>query len=148
MNKTTKMMKTQTFANPFTETLTVEVVSKSTKDDDKSIYYLEYNQFFKGFYNGNYQDVLLKLSPNANKLMTWIQVKIIAGEDIININRTKYMNDSNVGSINTVRESITELCVNKIITPTHVQGIYYINPAVFFKGSRIKKYPDNIKVVK
>ena len=80
--------------------------------------------------------------------MTWIQVKIIAGEDIININRTKYMNDSNVGSINTVRESITELCVNKIITPTHIQGIYYINPAVFFKGSRIKKYPDNIKVVK
>lgn len=92
----------------------------------------------------SYRKHIAKMSPNAKSLFLWLMYDITTGDEVIWINSIRYMKESSV-AINTFKKSITELCKAAVIYPIeNLQNMYWLNPRLFFKGSRVKKYPDNL----
>jgi hypothetical protein len=73
--------------------------------------------------------------------------EIDAGEDYLWINRERCLTENDI-SLNTYKKAIDELIKNGLITYTTVKDIYWINPNFFFHGDRVRKYKDNVKIVK
>lgn len=85
-----------------------------------------------------------KLSPRAKELLMWLFYEVKAGQDYLWLNRVRYMSENNISSPNTYRSALNELITNGFITRTVVNAVYWINPSIFFNGSRIAKYPMRI----
>lgn len=88
-----------------------------------------------------------KLSLRAKELLFWIIYTIEFSNDFIWINKVRYMKELNISSLTTYKEAIKELMKNGIIAVTIQKDVYWINPVVFFKGDRIKKYPEKVIIV-
>lgn len=85
--------------------------------------------------------VVSKLSLCGKGLYLWIMYEIETGNEALWINKVRYIEESGV-SLNTYKKSIDELVRHAIIAYTVVKEVYWINPAYFFSGDRIKMYPD------
>ena len=72
--------------------------------------------------------------------------RIKRNQDYIKIDKTAYLKENNINSINTYKAAIKELQINLIICPTIIKDHYFINPCIFFAGNRIKNYPENVVI--
>lgn len=85
--------------------------------------------------------VMEKLKPTAAKLYLWLIYDIDYALDYHQINKKRCMEEVGI-SLNTYKAAVIELKKAAIITETVEKDIYWINPSFFFKGDRIKKYPE------
>lgn len=92
-----------------------------------------------------------KLSNNAKSLFLHIIYRLEPGQDEVTLNIKNYMSENKINSINTVKSAISELHQNQIIHQTNQNAknhTIFINPNFFFSGSRIKAFPENLKIYK
>jgi hypothetical protein len=93
-----------------------------------------------------YRKLIALCSASAKSLYIHILHEVEYGSDYIEINVNRYMKENNVLSINTYKSGIQELSRYLIIYPSLIKGVYWINPRLFFAGSRVKKYPKNVVI--
>ncbi len=89
---------------------------------------------------------MVQLSPRAKDLLLWVMYEVKQGKDWIWLNKVRYMEENNIGSINTYRTALNDLIKKKYLGITVISDVYWINPDFFFNGNRIKSFPNNIKV--
>jgi hypothetical protein len=141
--------------NPFTEGLEIKVIKKSftvlnkfEKEDVKE-YELEAVPYTKVFeVTGNKKEVN-DLPVRCKEMYLWLIHTIKSGQDIVWIDRARYMAKMKIKSSNTYKEAVRVLCENLYMYPHANPGlrdVYWINPRFIFKGSRLHKYPDNLIV--
>jgi len=82
------------------------------------------------------------LSLRSKEMLLWIMGRLRSGDDIVVINRGRYMEELGITSLPTVRKAIKGLIDTGIIAKTNIRGVYYINAIYFFRGSRIRKWPE------
>lgn len=141
-------------SNPFVTNLKiiirkVPLVGQWRKDGDGVMLpaevEMEVDPVCKLYINPEHRKVVNKLSPRAIDLLVWICYSTEAGVDWLWINRKRYMAEREVKAYNTYKDAVRELVKNAFLQPTIYQGVYWINPLYFFNGSRINKYPKNVK---
>lgn len=108
----------------------------------------EAGNYCKVFIDAARRDMVAMLSARAKDLLLWFIYETETGKDWVWINKGKYMKDNGVKSINTYKSAIKELMSGGYISPTIYQNTFWINPYVFFNGSRLKKYPNNLIIKK
>lgn len=86
------------------------------------------------------------LSGLAKGLFLWLLYEVEYGRDYIDLKKDRYMFENGLKSEWSYRKGRNELIRYKIICPTVVRGVYWINPAYFFAGSRSKKYPSRVRM--
>lgn len=91
--------------------------------------------------------VVSALSGGAKSLLLWLMYEIASGKDYVWVNKQRYMKENGISSLNTYKDAIKQLAASLIITPTVYADVYWINPRVFFSGSRIAKYPQYVQEV-
>ena len=111
-------------------------------------YQMEKETVTKIYTNPLYRRHISSLSSRAKSLFLWIMYEIESGKDFIWINKSRYMEENNLSSINTYKESIIDLTVPNIICPTIYPDVYWINPRYFFSGNRMTKYKDHLILYK
>lgn len=148
--------------NPFTQKkiLQIEVsniIDKSafTRHQDGVLLHkvvtLEREPAAKVYQSPENRKIVSKLSNNAKSLFIHIIYRLEHGQDEVMLNLKNYMDENKIKSINTVKSALNELQQNQIIyqpTQTAKKQTIFINPNFFFSGSRIKAYPENIKLYK
>lgn len=106
---------------------------------------VEKTPFVRLYTTSQRRKILSKCSPQAKSLFLWILFEIEYGKDYLWINKDRYMEENYV-SLATYRRSIKELHRYNLIQPSVKKGIYWINPDFVFKGNRVEKYPNKVKV--
>ena len=86
------------------------------------------------------------LSVGGLRLYVWIIYTIKIKEDKYWLNTKKFMREMGV-TINTMKSAIKELIDKRIILPTSVKYVYFIDPKMIYRGSRLDEYEDKIEVV-
>jgi len=141
--------------NPFVNGLVIPVSSVSN-----GLYYsvdgmmlprdifVERKPFSKVYLTADDRKLVMMLSDRALRLFLWIIYELRAGSDSVLVNIDKYMKESNIKSINTYKQAISELERYCFVSHSLVKGVYFINPAFIFRGSRINRYSLNVIVKK
>jgi len=101
------------------------------------------------FYTGpSIRKTLCELSGSASILFIWILQSIEYGEDILKFNANRFLKETKM-STSTLQKAKEELIKNQIIAIKDAdKKSFWINPAIMFKGSRTKKYPDKVALYK
>ena len=142
--------------NPLTQNLKIivnKLEDKKTFENFNGIllhkqYYFERQRYTKIYIDPSNRKIIAMLSNNAIRLFYWLSFEIENNKDYIKINKCRYLKENNIKSVNTYKKALTELQINLIICASPVKDVYFINPAIFFNGNRIKQYPNNIKIYK
>ena len=143
--------------NPFIASLSIEtgrkIIDYSTYMNNKSVYdknkdipmmFLERANKVSLYTSPTIRKVLCELSGSALKLLIWIQQSILYGNDVINFNSKRFLRETNMSATTLVKVK-KELIAKQIIAKKlNSRKQYWINPVIMFKGSRVKKYPDNV----
>lgn len=139
--------------NPFVDSLKIpvsllEFKSQYKKDKDgillPVVMEVEYDKICKVYIDSERRLKTNELSPRAKELLLWLYYETKPNEDYLWIHRTRYMKENNISSPNTYRAAVNELITHGFIVRTVVNAVYWINPALFFNGNRITKYPTKI----
>lgn len=140
--------------NPFIANLIISVTQvefkgqyKKDKDGDVVPYVGDIeNDTCTRVYNSSDRRLRMSnLTSGAKGLLLWIIYEADAGKDYLWVNRVRYMEENNIKSVNTYRAAINELISTSFVNRTIVGGVYWINPALFFNGSRKDRFPKNVK---
>ena len=86
------------------------------------------------------------LSAKAKDLLWFIVYELKAGRSYVVVNVKRYLEEVKV-SRKTYRRAVLDLIAASIIAPTSITNVFYINPAMFFNGSRIKKFPEKVLTI-
>jgi hypothetical protein len=87
---------------------------------------------------------LMSSLPTASKeLLLWLLYELDSNKHSIWINKSFYMKECGI-AINTYKKALDGLIRLTYLTPTAVSNVYWINPALFFRGNRVNKYPDKL----
>ena len=140
--------------NPFTNNLKIVVSKLEDKTTYQSTdgillhkqYYFEREPYIKLYNNTIHRKLIANLSGNAIKLLFWLMFRIKRNQDYIKIDKTAYLKENNINSINTYKAAIKELQINLVICPAIIKDHYFINPCIFFSVNRIKYYPENVVI--
>jgi hypothetical protein len=109
---------------------------------------LEKESITKVYTKPMYREIVANCSSNGQRLYLWLLYEADSGLDYIWINIDRYMQENHITSINTYKKAIDELCRYVMIYPMiGYKHVYWLNPRLFFSGSRVNKYPDKIKRV-
>ena len=106
---------------------------------------IEKQKYAKVFYCTGCKERVYNLSAGAKSLYLYIIYNLKANKDWIHINREWYMSKNGIKSINTNKDAVKELsryeflCLN-----AEYKDLFWINPALFFTGDRIKKFRDRV----
>jgi len=87
--------------------------------------------------------LIAHLTPKARSLYIWLAYEIECGKDYLWLNQKRYMEEFKE-SLNTFKAAREELCEFLVIYPTLEKEYYWINPRLFFCGSRIAKYSKDV----
>lgn len=114
-----------------------------------AVYKVEYQLKTNLFISKKNTEIILSLNHPALQLFLFIAHNLKANQDIITINRKRFIKQTNSSKSSYLRAT-KELTQKQIIktTDTGIQDEFYINPAFLFNGSRLKKYPDKAKPYK
>jgi len=114
-----------------------------------AVYRVEYQPKINLFVSKENSKNIFQLNHSAIQLFLFIAFNLKSGQDVIAINRKRFIKETNTSKSSYLR-AIKELTKNQIIQPdqTYIQDTFYINPAFLFNGSRLKKYPDKAKPYK
>lgn len=156
MKKVIKIDENRLKVNPFVEALSIDV-TRVVNDSQHNIvdgvlhpvcYDVERKQSARIFYDLFYKDKMSQLSSSAQRMLIYILCNLQQGQDWVYVNKDRYMQKNGLTSVNTARKGLTELWDNGFISPTaaYPNDVYWINPTIFFSGSRIAKYPTKVKV--
>lgn len=156
MKKVIKIDPNKMKVNPYAEALSIDVTRVTNASQHNIVdgiihpvcYDVERKQSVRIFYDLLYKNKIAKLSSSAQRMFIYILCNLEQGQDWVYINKDKYMQKNGLTSVNTARKGISELWDNGFIAPTaaYPNDVYWINPAIFFSGSRIAKYPTKLKV--
>lgn len=137
--------------NPFLASLEVRVRPvKSGYVPDEDIMVdnyvdLEVDTYFKMFDKAEQRVIMAALSFRALQVWTWSMYTIASGKDYLWVNVARVMEECGMKSIKTYKAAIAELCRYGYFAPcVGHKNVYWINPAVAFKGSRAKAFPENV----
>lgn len=142
--------------NPFETKLEIVVTETNRKNEYRINEFGEYEplirqyeqmRFSKVYEHPELRKMTSKLSLRALQLWVWIMYSIEAGEDQIWIPKNRYMREHEIKTIDTYREAVKDLINNNFIIPYSIKNVFRINPNIFFKGDRIKKYPKCVKII-
>jgi hypothetical protein len=104
---------------------------------------MEVESYFKVFDNATQRVVMVGLSFRALQVWTWVMYTIESGVDYIRMNVDRSMQECRIKSLKTYRAAISELCRYGYIAPcVGHKNVYWINPSIGFKGSRVKAFPS------
>lgn len=138
--------------NPFLASLEVRVRpvrSGYVPDEDMTMVDnfvdLEMDTYFKMFDKAEQRVITAGLSFRALQVWTWSMYTIASGKDYLWVNVVRVMEECGMKSIKTYKAAIAELCRYGYFAPcVGHKNVYWINPAVAFKGSRVKAFPENV----
>ncbi len=137
--------------NPFLVPLIIPVrrVVQKTKDKDGipqyGYYDMELVESTKFYLSPDVRALLSDLKGGSAQLLLWIMQKLENNKDYIWIKRSTCMSELGINSINTYKAGIKVLCQLRFIAPVcDTPDIYFINPQLFFNGSRHKRFPENL----
>ena len=106
---------------------------------------LEVDTYFKMFDKAEQRLITAGLSFRALQVWTWAMYTIESGKDYLWVNVGRVMEECGMKSIKTFKAAIAELCRYGYIAPcVGHKNVYWINPAIAFKGNRAKKFPENV----
>lgn len=140
--------------NPFSYTLDIPVVksddlSRFIKDSDGDLVWaentFEYDKSVKVYVSSSRRKVMNQLSPNACKLLGWVEQELDYNKDYFWLNKARYMKETGV-AYNTYKKSVGELQQYGFISLSVVNDVFWINPHFFFFGNRVSKYPKSVKI--
>lgn len=143
--------------NPLAQGLKIPVTriydDKRLKPDRDGImlpifHHLERQQCVKIYYTPKLKKALIKLSPGAKDLFTFILTSLESSIDYVILDKEKYMHTYKISSVNTFKKAVSELCINAFIyrTEQYPKDVFWINPNFYFCGSRVNKYPNNLSL--
>lgn len=138
--------------NPFTETLVIPITRRNIygnyKRSEGGLIPAEFDydatSHAKLFCDSDRRYLNNSLTLRAKELLLWVMFQVNNAQDYIWINKTMYMEENNITSINTYKEALADLVKKKYLSITLIKDVYWINPNYFFKGNRLAKYPNNI----
>ena len=79
----------------------------------------------------------------ALQLWTWIMYEITEGDDFVRIDVERMMSECGIISKRTLKVAVDELRRAGYIAPcVGHKNVYWINPSIGFKGSRVKAFPS------
>jgi hypothetical protein len=110
-------------------------------------YDIEVDKSTKLYISSRRRKLINNLGGTSSKLLLWIMQELESNKDYLWVNKMRFMEECNIASNNTFLGAITELQKYNFIQPSVIKKVYWINPDIFFLGSRVKKYPNNIVVV-
>lgn len=119
--------------NPF-------LISLNVEEDEAT------EPFCKVFTDDKLRARMGKLTPRAKDLLMWIIYETEVSCEWIWINKKRYMAEVGVSSVNTYKGALVELIKSGYILSSVVKDTFWINPALFFNGSRVAAFPNNVKV--
>ena len=106
---------------------------------------MEVDTYAKVFDNSEQRIIMAGLSFRALQVWTWAMYTIESGKDYLWVNVVRVMEECGMKSIKTYKAAIAELCRYGYIAPcVGHKNVFWINPAVAFKGNRAKKFPENV----
>lgn len=150
--------------NPFVKNLVVrtrEVTLKKTlydpEDSDDNVivrvgekrsftFMLESDRYTKVYHSSDTRKAIASLPARAKELLMWLHYVVRIGKDYVVMNIALYKSENNV-SHTTYLKAVDDLIQANIIFATRWAGVFWINPSIFFCGSRMTKYKDNIEIV-
>lgn len=91
--------------------------------------------------------IMNMLSTRAKGLFLWVMYEVDRNKDYMWLNKKRYMEENDINSINTYRNAVDELIRYGLLCKSVVNDVYWINPAMFFGGNRITKYPKKVQVI-
>lgn len=106
---------------------------------------LEVDTYVKLFDKAQLRLIMGGLSTRCLQLWIWMLYEVETGDDYVSVNVSRFMKECSVKCLKTYRAAVAELCRYGYIS--HVGGhknVFWINPALAFKGSRIKAFPQCI----
>jgi len=106
---------------------------------------MEIDQSTRLYKNDEIGDILSGISDRAAKMLIYIMQKLPKDSEVVEVVPSEYMEIYKMQSIQTVYNSLRDLMEAKCIA-RYKPNKYWINPAIFFNGNRIKKYPDKVSV--
>jgi hypothetical protein len=142
--------------NPFLGGLVVKVLegkSGYVVDEDgvmvDNVVEMECETFAKVFDKPENRIVMAGLSFRALQVWTWSMYTVLSGKDYIWVNVERLMKECHIKSVKTYRAAMNELCRYGYIAPcVGHKNVYWINPSLGFKGSRVNKFPKNVLRIK
>jgi hypothetical protein len=139
--------------NPFEKDLVIQVVKRDGGyyKDSSGAYHR--NSFLSDkrertnlFMSSDNKDKIVNLSASGMRLFVFIAYTLKPRQDKYWLNTKMFMRESGV-TINTMKAGIKELLDKNIIALTDVKGIYFINPAMLFRGNRVDVYEDKVEII-
>lgn len=145
--------------NPFIESLSIPVNKiqiqgqyRATKDilaDGKPLMLpveidIEADTHCKVYNDARRRKTMVVLPKAGKELFLWLIYEVEAGKDYVWINKKRYMRENGIKAYNTYRAAIKDLIGGGFISGTVATDVYWVNPALFFCGSRKGKFPENI----
>lgn len=106
---------------------------------------LEYTPFVRFYSTAERRTLRNACSLRGKELLLWIMDELEYGKDYLWINKGRYMEEMNIKSVNTYKEALNELIRYCFLATTVIKDVYWINPDFFFKGDRVKMYPNNLE---
>lgn len=122
----------------------VNSLTRYNKNGDKHEVEFESQQYTKVFRSSAMRSLVVNLSPASKSILFWIIYSIEKTRHCVWLDRQRVMRECGMVSDNTLRGAIKDLIDVGVISLTSHQSVYWINPSIFFCGSRINKYPDKV----
>lgn len=112
---------------------------------------VEYEYFFEQekmcrVFQYHAKNVLKDLELQAVKLFLYLICHVSPNAQRIKIDEKKYMKQCGIKSLKTLYTAVNALKSKGVLIKSK-PSVYWINPAIFFNGDRIKNFPDNLVVV-
>lgn len=141
--------------NPFSQELVVEAtryVDEGIIIDDNgekilASHLIEKQKYTKLYHIAGGCTKAMALSSGALRMFVFIAYHLDGTKDYLRITPENYNKKTQKGSLNTYKRAIMELVDECYITPTIFKNWYWINPVIFFGGSRINKFKNKVKVI-
>lgn len=138
--------------NPFESSLVVptsKVVMKGQyrRDGDdllESEVVMDRSQKVSVFISSPMRIASMNLNPSTLKLLVWVMYETEYGLDYVWVNQPRFLSESGM-SRSAYKGAVESLCRYGYIYP--VVGhpfVFWINPAVFFNGSRVSSFPGRV----
>ena len=106
---------------------------------------MDAESFAKMFDKAENRLVMTGLSFRALQVWTWCMFTVDPGKDYVWVNVSRLMEECRIKAVKTFRAAMMELMRYGYMAPVAgIKNVYWLNPAMGFKGSRVKKYPNNV----
>lgn len=101
-------------------------------------------KYSKVFTQAGFRLHISAIPMQGKALFLWLLYEIEYGVDFVEISKKRFVDECK-SNYKLLSEGVKQLIDAGLIAPTSVDGVYWLNSMLFFKGDRIAKYPNNLK---